>query len=47
MEVRHKEDLHLQLEQQKVEMEGRITDSAEKAKLEGKLCLLSSTVKQL
>jgi hypothetical protein len=36
MEIAHKEDMLLQLEQQKVEYEGRIADAAEKAKLEGR-----------
>ena len=35
MEVRFKEDLHEQLESQKTDAEGRISDAVEAAKLEG------------
>ena len=35
MEIKFKEELQQQLELQKVEAEGKITDAAEKAKLEG------------
>ena len=42
METRFKEDLHQQLEAQKADAEGNITDAVEKAKLEG-TCMLKIT----
>ena len=36
METRFKEDLHTQVESQKIDAESRIADAVEQAKLEGK-----------
>ena len=40
METRFKEDLHQQLEAQKTDAEGNISDAVEKAKLEGMFIFL-------